>query len=275
VRRREFLGAAAAASLAVRPGLAWAGRLGRIGIQLYTLRGEFARDVEGTLAKVAEIGFREVEFAGYPEGSAGSLRKMLDRLGLAAPASHVAMQALRTDWARTLDEAAALGQKYIVVPSVPASERRTLDDWKRVAAAFSKAGEQARARKIQFCFHNHEAEFTPLEGAVPYDVLLQEADPKLVRMELDLYWITRAGHDPLAYFARWPGRFPLVHVKDMDATPRRSFADVGTGTIDFRRIFAKAGQGGIRHYFYEQDTTPGAPLDSARASFQYLRQLTF
>ncbi|HEV8150049.1 MAG TPA: sugar phosphate isomerase/epimerase, partial [Gemmatimonadales bacterium] len=112
-------------------------------------------------------------------------------------------------------------------------------------------------------------------GLAAIDLLLRETDPKLVSFELDLYWIAKAGKDPLNYFARWPGRFPLVHVKDMDATPRKFFADLGKGTIDFRRIFRRAKQGGIQHYFYEQDETPGDPFASARASYDYLRKLRF
>ncbi len=279
--RREFLSGLGAAVLATRAGALerWrfdrVTKLGKIGIQLYTVRRDFAKDVEGTLAKLAAIGYREVEFAGYPEGTAQSLRKILDRHGLRAPSSHVGVQNLRTDWDRTLDQAAVVGQRYIVVASIPAEERRTADDWKRIAALFNKAGEAARAKGIQFAYHNHDVEFVPLEGQLPYDLLLQEADPTLVQFEMDLYWITKGGQDPLAYFARWPGRFPLVHVKDMDATPRRFFTEVGKGTIDFKRIFRKAGQAGIRHYFYEQDDVPGSPFDSAKASYDYLRSLRY
>src|ERR1041385_2714402 len=276
--RREFLervgGIAAAVGLGGLPRLARA-KLGPIGIQLYTVRRELAKDVEGTLAKLAAIGYREVEFAGYPEGTAKSLRAILDRLHLRAPSGHVGTQALRTDWARTLEQAAAVGQRYVVVAFIPQEERRTADDWKRMAAAFNRAGEAAKAAGLQFCYHNHDFEFVPLDGALPYDLLLAETDPKLVRLELDLYWITKGGRDPLAYFAKWPGRFPLVHVKDMDATPNKFFADVGKGTIDFPRIFRRAGQAGIRHYFYEQDETPGSPFESAKASYQYLRALRF
>jgi sugar phosphate isomerase/epimerase len=250
-------------------------RLGRIGIQLYTVRREFTRDVEGTLARLAKIGFREVEFSGYPEGTAQSLRTMLDRYGLTAPSSHLGFSALRGDWDRHLDQAAMVGQKYVVVPSVPADQRRTLDDWKRVAALFNKSGETSKARGIQFAYHNHDDEFTPIEGKVPYDLLLAETDPRLVALELDLYWIIRAGRDPLAYFTKWPGRFPLVHVKDMDATPRRFFTPVGKGTIDFARIFKQAKPAGIKHYFYEQDEVDGSPLDAAQVSYEYLRSLTF
>lgn len=287
--RREFFGVAATTWAAARldggtgkvsgvlghPGGWNEAKLGRLGIQLYTVRRELAKDVEGTLSRLADIGYREVEFAGYPNGTARSLRKILDRLRLSAPSGHVGLQALRSDWDRTLDQGAVLGQRYVVVAFVPSNERRTADDWKRIAALFNKAGEAARARGLQFAYHNHDYEFVPLEGQVPYDLLLQETDPRLVQLELDLYWITKGGQDPLAYFAKWPGRFPLVHIKDMDATPRRSFTEVGRGTIDFKRIFGKAKQAGIRHYFYEQDEVPGSPFDSAKASFDYLRALTF
>lgn len=275
--RREFLGVLGAS--------AWLGRLpifplaaatlDRIGIQLYTVRREFATDADGTLARLAKIGFKEVEFAGYPEGTAQSLRAMLDRHGLTAPSSHVGLSALRGDWDRALDQAATIGQRYVVVASVPSNQRQTLDDWKRLAALFNTGGEAAKARGIQFAYHNHEFEFIPIEGTVPYDLLLAETDPKLVALELDLYWMTKAGHDPLTWFARWPGRFPLLHVKDMDATPRRSFAPAGKGIIDFARIFKQAKQAGIRHYFYEQDETDGSPFDAAKVSFEHLRSLTF
>lgn len=272
--RRDFLsalGSAALAPLLHRRGA----KLGRIGIQLYTVRRELARDPEATLARIAQLGYREVEFVAYPPGAPSAVRAMLNRHGLTAPSSHVPLQALQGDWGRTLEQAAAIGQRYIVVAFIPASERRTLDDWKRLAAAFNRAGETARQHRLQLCYHNHDFEFSPLEGAVPYDVLLAATDPHLVALELDLYWISKGGRDPLAYFGRWPGRFPLVHVKDMDTTPRKYFTEVGQGSIDFRGIFGRAKQAGIQHYFYEQDETPGDVFESARMSYQYLRALTF
>lgn len=279
--RRDFLGVLGAAAVSGKAG--WLknflpdrfSKLGKIGIQLYTVREELAKNVEGTLARVAEIGFKEVEFAGYPDGTAQSLRKILDRHGLQAVSSHVDIQRLRADWDRTLDQAITVGQHFIVVPSVPEEESRTVDDWKRIAGLFNKAGETARAKGIQFAYHNHDSEFTPVESRLPYDLLLEETDPRLVQFEMDLYWITKGGQDPLKYFAKWPGRFPLVHVKDMDATPQRYFAEAGKGTIDFKRIFQKAKQAGIRHYFYEQDEVPGSPFDAAKTSYDYLRALTF
>jgi len=282
VNRRELLGLAggwAAGRLDgwKLPTESWwlKAQLSRIGIQLYTVRRDLQRDVEGTLARVAEIGFREVEFAGFPEGSGASLRAMLDRHGLTAPSGHVPFQAIRTYWDRTLDDAAAVGQRYVVVAFIGPAERRTLDDWKRVAALFNKAGEASRSRKIQFAYHNHDFEFTPIEGTIGYDVLLAETDPTLVQLEMDLYWITKGGKDPLDYFARYPGRFPLLHLKDMTPEPARGFADLGKGVIDFKRILRRAGQAGAKHFFYEQDVTPGPPFDSARAGYDYLKNLRF
>jgi sugar phosphate isomerase/epimerase len=198
---------------------------------------------------------------------------MLKRHGLHAPSSHVRYQAIRTEWSRVLDEAAAVGQRYVVVPSIPGEERRSADDWKRVAALFNRGAEAAKQKGLQFVYHNHDFEFRPVGDTIGFDLLLAEADRKLVEIELDLYWITRGGGDPLAYFARWPGRFPMLHVKDMDGTPAKGFADLGRGTIDFARVFARAKQAGVRHYFYEQDTTPGSPFDSAKVGYDYLRNL--
>ncbi|NOT09194.1 MAG: sugar phosphate isomerase/epimerase [Gemmatimonadales bacterium] len=278
IRRRDFLHRLGAAGMAAT--LPWhrierTPKLGAIGIQLYTVRRDLARDVEGTLAKIAEIGYQEVEFAGYPDGTAASLRAILDRLRLTAPSGHVPFQSIRSAWEQTLDQAAMLGQRYVVVAWVPAEERQTVDGWKRVAALFNKAGEEAKKRKIQFAYHNHDFEFVPIDGTIPYELLHAGVDSGLVQFELDLYWMIKAGHDPLRWFTSRPGRFPLLHVKDMDATARKFFADIGTGTIDFARVFRRAGQGGVRHYFYEQDSTPGSPFDSAKVAYEFLRKLTW
>ena len=273
--RREIVCGLGAAVLSPGLRLALAGRLGRIGIQLYTIRREFGREPEATLARLAELGFREVEFRGYPPGTPAEIRAMLARHQLAAPSSHVGLRGADPEWDRTLELAAAIGQSYVVVAGIAQSDRASLDGWKRVAERFNQAGMAARKHGLQFCYHNHDFEFPPIDGVVPYDLLLSETDSKLVQLEMDLYWITKGGKDPLEYFAKWPGRFPMVHVKDMDATPRRYFAAVGEGTINFARIFRRGGQAGIRHYFYEQDETSGSPFDDAGKSYRYLRRLTF
>jgi sugar phosphate isomerase/epimerase len=152
---------------------------------------------------------------------------------------------------RTLETAKILGQSYIVCAWIDAELRRKPDVWKRAAERFNRAGETSKKLGIQFAYHNHDFEFTPINGRLPYDILLAETDPELVKMEMDLYWITKGGQDPVQYFDRHLGRFPLVHVKDMDKNGE--FADVGSGTIDFARIFARSETAGIRHYLVEHD----------------------
>lgn len=199
------------------------------------------------------------------------MRSSLERAGLAAPAAHVPFEALSQDWPRTLDAAAAAGHQWVIVPWIPAEERRTLAGVRRVAAAFNDAARAARATGLRCAYHNQQYDFATLEGRVPYDVLLAETD---IDMELDLYWITTGGGDPLTYFARYPGRFPCVHVKDSAGPPDHRMVDVGSGTIDFPAILARHRQAGIRHYFAEHDE-PADAFGSARSSYQYLARLEF
>ncbi|HKW41211.1 MAG TPA: sugar phosphate isomerase/epimerase [Gemmatimonadales bacterium] len=248
-------------------------KLTRVGLQLYTVRDEMKKDVEGTIARVAATGYTEVEFAGYFGKSPADIRAMLDRHGLTAPSTHVG--AIEPDaWKAALDAAHVIGHRYIVFPWIPVERRTGLDAYKRFGADFNRAAEQARAAGLQFAYHNHDFEFAPVEGKLPYDVLLTETDPKLVQMEMDLYWITKGGQDPLTYFARWPGRFPMVHVKDSMGPPEHKMADVGAGKIDWKRIFGKQEQAGIKHFFVEHDQ-PADPFASIRASCEYLKQLEF
>jgi sugar phosphate isomerase/epimerase len=248
--------------------------MNRIGIQLYTVRDQFRRDPEGTLAAVRAIGFDEVEFAGYPAGAtATQVRAMLARAGLDAPSAHVPLDQVRNRWDAALDFAAGVGHGYLVLAWLPPEERRNLDQYRAVAELLNRRGEAARQRRVTLCYHNHDFEFSAVEGATPYDLLLERTDASLVQLELDLYWVTRGDRDALTYFARWPGRFPMLHVKDMERGPERGFAELGRGRIDFPRIFREAAKAGVRHYFYEQDQTAGSPLESARVSYAYLRSL--
>ncbi|MGQ0539729.1 MAG: sugar phosphate isomerase/epimerase family protein [Gemmatimonadaceae bacterium] len=278
--RREFLGRAAAATLAlgIPPSLGACipgDRLGRIGLQLYTVRGLMEQDVEATLREVAAIGYQEVEFAGYFNRTPASLRATLDSLGMTAPAAHIPLEQLEPDrWPRMLDAANLLGHRYLVVAWLPPELRRNPDDWKRIAARFDRAGDTAKGRGIQFAYHNHDFEFATAAGPPPFDLLLEAADPDLVRIELDLYWITKAGYDPLAYFTRWPGRFPMVHVKDSAGPPAHEMRDVGGGSIPFATIFAQRKRAGIEHFFVEHDS-PSDARASIRASYAHLRRLTF
>ena len=238
------------------------------GIQLYTLRTVLEKDTERTLATLAEIGYREVELAGLYGMTAAAMRAMLDKHGLKAPSGHVPIELLRTNLARTLDDAKALGQQYVVCPYLDEKER-TADGYKRAAETLNTAGEAAKKAGMQLAYHNHDFEFKTVGDAPAYDTLLAQTDPQLVKMELDLFWITEAGKDPLAYFAKHPGRFPLVHVKDRTADGK--MVDVGQGAINYSQLLARASaEGGARHFFVEHDN-PADPLATARTSFAGLR----
>ncbi|PYP19391.1 MAG: sugar phosphate isomerase/epimerase [Gemmatimonadetes bacterium] len=277
MERREFVQTMAGAGLAIactgRSRAPRAARLDKVGIQLYTVRDQMKADFEGTLAHIAEIGYKEVEFAGYFDHSAADVKAILTRHGLAAPSTHVAFEN-DEKWKAALDTAKTIGHEYIVMPWIPQERRKTLDDWKNFAQVFNHAAQMAHDAGIQFAYHNHDFEFPKMDGQVPYDVLLQNTDPKLVQLEIDLYWITKAGQDPLAYFSRWPGRVPLVHVKDSAGPPEHKMVDVGQGKIEWKRIFAKREQAGIKHFFVEHDQPP-QPFDDIAASYKYLSQLEF
>jgi sugar phosphate isomerase/epimerase len=277
--RREFLKTMSAVGLA-GAGLAAAGcgaaaagrRLDRIGVQLYTVRSQMADSVEQTLERVAQVGYDEVEFAGYYGRSPQQIRALLDGAGLSAPSGHMQLEALESDWDASLDLAGTIGHEYLVVASIAPENRTTLDDYRRMAERFNAVGERAQSAGLTFAYHNHAFEFEPLEGQVPWDVLLEATDPALVKIELDLYWITVGGGDAAGMLQAHPGRFHLVHVKDMAAD--RSMAAVGAGTLDFAAMFALREQAGIQHYFVEHDN-PDDPFESIAASHAYLRNLEF
>ena len=265
--RRTFIRQTTQAMIAV--GLHTRAKLGAIGIQAYTVRSLMQRDVAGTLAAIASIGSREVELAGLYDKTAVEMRRALDDAHLVAPSGHVAV--LTSDWNKLIDDAATLGQRYIVCPFTDQSDR-TIDGYKGNAAKFNQFGELTRKSNIQFAYHNHDFEFDTIGGIVPYDLLLQECDPTLVQMEIDIFWMVKGKHDPLKYFAAYPGRFPMVHAKDM--TKSGEMVDVGRGVIDFAAILRHAKEAGLAHVFVEHDE-PKAPLDDARISYDYLRRLRY
>jgi sugar phosphate isomerase/epimerase len=299
MNRRSFIGSSLAAALvAAKPGAATepppatahhvdrsavAHSIDRVGLQLYTVRDALEKDFAGTLAKVAAIGYKEDEFAGYFGHSPKNIRALLDKNGLTSPSAHVDYATVEMMWPKALAAAHVIGHQYIVCQWIEESKRKDAGGWKRAAELFNRAGEASQKAGIQFAYHNHNFEFRPessLGGKMPYDFLLAETDPKLVKMEMDLCWINVGGQDPLTYFDRYPGRFPLVHVKDWkgkggeidDAKTR--MADVGSGEIDWKRIFAQSGKAGIQHYFVEHDE-PKSPFDSIRTSYEYLSKLQF
>lgn len=274
LKRRRFLqqtATLATASLLPPVAMSQNRRVERIGLQLYTLRREMARDFEGTLARVADLGFKEMEFAGYFGRSASDVRTILERYGLTSPAAHIQLTAVRENLEREIDYAAELGQSYIVVPSLPENER-SLDDYRRHAETLNNAGEACRRAGLKMGYHNHNFEFESTGNQVPYDLLLNDTDPGLVDFELDLFWITVAGADPLTYFTDHSGRFTMLHVKDLDTHGR--MADVGRGTIDFTGLFSHASVAGFKHYFVEHDN-PGDGIASIASSIYTIRNLRF
>jgi len=276
MHRRDFLRSAGAAIVTGLPRCASAPRrhLDRIGLQLYTVRHDMARDLAGTLARVAAIGYQEVEFHDYFGHAPTAVRAALTAEGLDAPATHVDYSLLGDGWDGVLDAATTIGHRYVLVAWIPATERQDAAGWRRIAERFNRAGERTRAAGLRFGYHNHDYEFAPRDGAIPYDMLLAETDPALVTMEMDLYWITKGGLDPLTYFARHPGRFELVHVKDSAGPPEHRMVDLGTGTIDFASIAARSQQAGIRHWFVEHDE-PADPFAFCRDGYAYLSTLEF
>jgi sugar phosphate isomerase/epimerase len=250
-------------------------RLSKIGLQLYTVRRELEKDFAGTLGKVSALGYLEVEFAGYFKHTPQEVRNTLARYQLSAPSAHITTAELRGNLQEAIDAAQVIGHQYLVCGYLPAEERRSLDDYQKLVELLNRAGERLRKVGIQFGYHNHDFEFVTMDGQLPYDMILAGTDPQLVKMEIDLYWITKGGQDPLKYFSLYPGRFPLIHVKDMDGTPKHFFTEVGQGTIDFRKIFAAAQKAGVQHYFVEQDETPASPFSSIKLSMDYLKRLEF
>ena len=288
--RRDFLASAAllSAGVLLAPSLLAAPKKRYIGLQLYTVRDAMGKDPAGTLAQLAKIGYNSVEGASYTGSqkfygmTPPAFAALLKQNGLIMPSSHYrlgeepengapALGTMLHEWDRAVDDAAAVGVKYMVCAYLSEAERGGLDHYKYVADQLNKAGERCQKAGLQLCYHNHDFEFVAQGGQLPYDLLLA-TDPKLVQMEMDMYWVTKAGHDPLALFKQHPGRFPLWHVKDMDRTPKHAFTEVGSGSINFKKIFAHANEAGLKYFFVEQDTTPGSPFESVAKSIAYVRK---
>jgi len=296
MQRRSFiessLATLAVSSLPFR-GSSAAHQISPIGMQLYTVRGLLRTDVPGTIAAVAAIGYKEVEFAGHPDFySAKDLRALLDANGLAAPSCHVPYDTVQHRMPQAIEAAHILGHKYIVCPWIDESQRSSSDGYKRAAELFNKAGETSHKAGVEFGYHNHFWEFLPdkhLGEKLPYDFLLESTDAANLKMELDLCWITVAGKDPVSYFKKYPDRFRLVHVKDLSKLPPLdaskgsqaviddaavNFTPIGGGLIDWKTILPAAQTAGVQHFFVENDE-PKDAIANLTESYRYLSQLRF
>lgn len=291
--RRKFLQNALAGGIAAGAVGSWgraalgAGRLawpGPIGLQIYTVRELYAKDTLGTLKQVAGAGYKEVELAGFlpPHLPVAKIKDNLSQAGLTAVGGHYPLPKTADDWKPWVDRAHALGLHYTGTSN---TNSLTADGWKKLAATFNACGKLSKPAGVQFTYHNHIREFEKLGGTNGYTILLTECDPSLVKMEMDIFWITYSGQDPLVWFRKYPGRFPLLHIKDLkkgvavnpDAFPSphgpNPFAPVGQGRIDWVRVFEHVKEAGAKHIFVEQDQCDGSPIAAITESYKYLRHL--
>ena len=243
------------------------------GVQLYTFRKEMLADATGTLKQIAALGIKQIESAGSEKGyyyglAPKEIKKICTDLGMTLRSGHVH---LNDSWQQTLSDAVDAGQEYLICSSMPTSGQ-TVDNYKKTAAAFNKAGEECKNANIKFGYHNHDYEFEQENGKVLYDVLMENTDAALVNMELDLGWVIAAGKDPLAYFNHFPGRFPLWHLKDMDLVKKHS-TEFGKGALDIPKMLQYANQSGMRYFFIEQEEYSSDAFASMKENMDYLKKL--
>lgn len=245
----------------------------KFGVQLYSFRDQMAKDPLGTLEQIANIGIKEIESARSTKGhyyglTPKSMKQACEDLGMKLASGHVHLD---KHFEKTMEEAAASGQDYLICSSMP-SKGQTLDNYKKVAEEFNKAGEACQKMGIKFGYHNHEYEFESYQGQVLYDVLMDQTDPNLVHMELDLGWVVVAGKDPLDYFKKYPGRFPLWHLKDMDMDKKES-TEFGKGGLDIKAMMNNREASGVKHILIEQEEYASTPLESMQHNMDFLNNL--
>jgi|SRR5690606_1563699 len=255
---------------------------GKIGIQLYTLREQLKGGVKDVISKVAQAGYKEVETYGYSRKDKfwglepKAFAELLKANGLTSPSGHYGFDEFlstgkENDLQSYIEAAAILEQRYITVPYLSQQMRSVADDYKRIAEGLNKAAEICRRSNIGLAYHNHDFEFEKFDRTTGYQILLGETDPALVKFEADLYWIVRAGLDPVELFKQNKGRFVMWHVKDMDKTNPKINTEVGAGSIDFKQIFKEAKTAGVEYIFVEQENFSIDPYQSISKSYKYVK----
>lgn len=273
--RRDFLKTSAtltAGSLIWRTATP-AAEFNNVGVQLYTFRKELQSDTIGVLKKIAALGIKQIESARSDKGNyygltGKEMKKVCGELGMTLRSGHIHVD---NDFSKTMHEAAAAGQEYLICSTMP-SKGQTTENYKKVADAFNKTGEECRKLNLKFGYHNHEYEFETDKGEVLYDVLLKNTDPTLVHMELDLGWVIVGGKDPIDYFKNYPGRFPLWHLKDMNMTKKES-TEFGKGKLDIAKMLRHGKESGMQYFFIEQEEYASTPFESMKENMDYLAQL--
>jgi len=282
--RRQFLQSAPAAAGLTGARLS-ASQLGNAGVQLYTVRGILPKQPAETLKAIREIGYREIEatYAGldriWPAVAGSGLKPVSIHLD-----NTLMNDGKEDELARAIDQSKKWGFSFAVFPYLPPAERGGLEKIRILTDKLNRAGEKCRAAGLRFCYHNHAFEFEPMEGTTGFQVMMDRLDKNLCGFELDLFWVSVAGHDPAEMLRKVAGRVPLVHLKDKlaglpvlykESVDRTAFKEVGNGVLDWKGILHAASAAGVEHYFVEQDQTPGDPVDSLRQSFGFLSKLEF
>jgi sugar phosphate isomerase/epimerase len=243
-----------------------------VGLQLYSVRDQLKEDFQGTVRAVAQMGYAGVELAGYGGLNAKELRALLDGLGLQVAGDHVGFDRLEHQMDDVIVFSKELGTTYVVCPAVPAARRQDAAGWKQLAGTLNEIGKKCVDQGLQFCYHNHNFEFASVDGSNGFTLLYANSDPRYVKMELDMYWAQKGGDNPAAILQRYPGRCPIVHLKDMTGDAEQTFAEVGEGVLNFQQVFAAAATGGVAWYVVEQDRCRRPPLESVQLSLQHLRE---
>lgn len=285
--RRTFIkqaGLAAAGALLI-PSISFAaGSKRKVGLQLYSLRNQLPNDVKGVIEKIAKAGYKEVETYGFsPTGGywgldAKSFKNLLTANGLTTPSGHFGFDDFIKSGNKDLlkpyiEGALAVNNKYFTIAYVGEPLRKSLEDYKKIAGRLNEAAELVKQSGLKLAYHNHAFEFEKHEGgATGYEIFLNETDKNLIRFEMDLYWVVRSGNDPVALFNKYPGRFPMWHVKDMDKANNGINTEVGSGTIDFKNIYKHAKQAGLEHLIVEQENFSKDPFVSIKQSFDYVNR---
>ena len=255
------------------------------GIQLYTLRELIVKDPTSVINKVALAGFKEVEMYGLSAEkrffglSVKDFASLLKQNNLKSPSGHYMPEKFlfengSVDEVKKLcDVGQMMGHQYIVIPWMAEERRKTIDQYKRLAERINKAGEICKTANLQLAYHNHDFEFFNIKGQKGYDILLKETDANLVKMEMDIYWVISAGYNPVDLFKANPGRFPMLHVKDMDKINKKMNTEIGNGSIDFKKIFKFAKLAGVKHYYVEQENNYKPDIvSSINTSSDYFRK---
>ncbi len=317
MQRRQFIGnsvKASAATLLFSSGVFKTGPLiERVGIQFFSLPKMLDTDMAGALSMLSKIGYKEVELygpypfssssavehwnaitpslgfkgSGYFGHSAAEMKKLLTQNGFSVPSMHTDLDTLLTRMDKLGEAAQVMGNEYVVLPAIPEDKRKTLDDYKKMAEAFNQIGESAKKQGIKFAYHNHGYGWKEMDGQIPVELIFANTDPGLVFFEMDLFWTTAGGADPVTLLEKYKNRYPLMHIKDMkkkvhfsgDGGDSKQWIELfpemttaGNGVLDLKTIVSKASENGVKHFIVEQDMV-SEPEKALRASYNYLATL--